>query len=319
MALYAFDGTWNSALVDDEVREEDDTNVVCFFEAYQGRKWYVPGPGTRRGRIGKTLGGVAGAGARGRLEEACKALAAAFRAGDSTIDIVGFSRGAAIALDFANLIHDQGVRDPDTDERIAAADVEIRFVGLWDTVGAFGVPYGQLLFQRVNLGHKLRIPANVQHAYHALAMDERRQAFRPTRQLGAYEVWFRGVHSDVGGGNGNAGLAAITLRWMLCKAQAVGLPIAADALTTYEALMDPNAALVPAKDFIPNGWREFWDDDRVHYSASDRDGHNNAPAHLLRESAADEQVALACAALPKRKAPKEARVLGKITGIFVDS
>src|SRR5262245_15588305 len=205
MALYAFDGTWNSSVVDDDIQSADDTNVVRFYEAYNGSKWYVSGPGTRLGKIGRGVGGLTGAGAHDRLEEAYVALVKAVRAGDTTIDIIGFSRGAAIALDFANLIHDTGIVDPETDE-VLAKDVPIRFLGLWDVVGSFGVPFGQLLFQRLNVGHKLSVPDNVQFAHHALAMDERRQSFRPTRQINAYEVWFRGVHSDVGGGNGNVGL-----------------------------------------------------------------------------------------------------------------
>ena len=305
MALYAFDGTWNSSVVDDEVQSADDTNVVRFYEAYNGSKWYVSGPGTRLGKAGRAVGGLTGAGARDRVEEAYKALAAAYRNGDTTIDIVGFSRGAAIALDFANLIHDNGILDADTEE-VLAKDVPIRFVGLWDVVGSFGIPFGELLFQRLNLGHRLRVPENVEYAYHALAMDERRQSFRPTRQLNSYEVWFRGVHSDVGGGNGNVGLGSIALRWMLCKATAAGLPIAAEAIPACEALINSRAALVHPKDVVENVYREFRNGDRVHYSVSDRAGHNNAPANCTRESEADEIAAVALATLLETKRPRPA-------------
>ncbi len=303
MALYAFDGTWNSAVVDDGAEGVDDTNVVRFYEAYDGRKWYVSGPGTRLGKIGKAVGGLTGVGARDRLEEAYRALVDTYDEGDRTIDIVGFSRGAAIALDFANLIADKGLRHPDTDA-VIVEDVPIRFVGLFDVVGAFGIPFGQLLFQRINLGHKLRVPGNVQYAYHALALDERRQSFRATRQLQAYEVWFRGVHSDVGGGNGNNGLSSIALRWMLCKAQAAGLPILAEATAACAARIDLEAALVHPKDVVADAYREFWDDDRVHYSVSDRVGHNNPPPDCLRESEADEREGIACARLPARTPPR---------------
>ena len=68
--------------------------------------------------------------------------------------------------------------------------------------------------------------------YHALALDEARQAFRPTRVKGGCEVWFRGVHSDVGGGNDNHALNDITLRWMLRKAIVSGLPMVADCIAT---------------------------------------------------------------------------------------
>ncbi len=312
MALYAFDGTWNSSIVDDDAQGPDDTNVVRFYEAYQGRKWYVSGPGTRLGQIGKSVGGLIGAGARDRVEEAYKALVDTYRQGDTTIDIVGFSRGAAIALDFANLINDDGIRDPASDE-VIAKEAPIRFVGLWDVVGAFGIPFGQLVFQRLNLGHKLRVPANVQYAYHALALDERRQSFRPTRQLNAYEVWFRGVHSDVGGGNGNSGLASIALRWMLCKAKAADLPIPDERISACDALMKPAAALVPPKDVVANAYRELWEGDRVHHTVSERANHNNAPAHYPREMESDERVGMLRAKLPARKPPR--RIAGKLDAI----
>lgn len=294
MALYAFDGTWNSSVVDDDVQAADDTNVVAFYEAYRGPKWYVSGPGTRLGAIGKRIGGLTGAGARTRLEEAYRALAAAYAQGDTEIDVVGFSRGAAIALDFANLVHENGIQDPATGDAIAIG-VSIRFVGLWDVVGSFGVPLGPRLFQRLDLGHRLSVPENVQYAYHALALDERRQSFRPTRQTNAYEVWFRGVHSDVGGGNGNAGLASIALRWMLCKAAKVGLPIAEDAIARAQRLIDCDAALVHPKDLVPNDFRDVLPGDRIHYSVRDRPGHHNAPRGCQRESEADELQVIACA------------------------
>ncbi|HET7160342.1 MAG TPA: DUF2235 domain-containing protein [Burkholderiales bacterium] len=299
MSLYAFDGTWNSAVVDDGEEGEDDTNVVLFFDAYQGRKWYVSGPGTRLGKLGKAVGGFMGAGARERVEEAYTQLCADYAAGDTTIDIVGFSRGAAIALDFANLINDRGIRDSATDA-VIANNVSIRFLGLWDVVGSFGIPVGEQLFQKINLGHTLSVPENVEYAFHALAMDDRRQSFRPTRQLQAYEVWFRGVHSDVGGGNGNTGLSCIALRWMLCKAQAAGLPIDAAAIEARSGKMNPDAPLCLPKDLIENAPREFWPGDLIHYSATDRSGHNNAPANYPRETRADELRAVARASLPPR-------------------
>lgn len=304
MSLYAFDGTWNSAVIDDGQEGKDDTNVVLFYEAYQGRKWYVSGPGTRLGKLGKALGGVMGAGARERLQEAYKQLCTDYEAGDTTIDIVGFSRGAAIALDFANLIKDRGIRESATDA-VIANNVPIRFLGLWDVVGSFGIPVGERLFQKINLGHTLSVPGNVEYAFHALAMDDRRQSFRPTRQLSAYEVWFRGVHSDVGGGNGNAGLSCIALRWMMCKAKAAGLPIDAAAINARSGKINPDAPLCLPKDLIENAAREFWPDDRIHYSVTDRPHHNNAPAANSRETRADELLAVARASLPSRAPPKK--------------
>ncbi len=92
----------------------------------------------------------------------------------------------------------------------------VRFLGVWDVVAAFGIPINLgFNFNRINLGYKLGLSKGVKYCYHALALDEARQAFRPTRLQGGCEVWFRGVHSDVGGGNNNHALNDITLRWML--------------------------------------------------------------------------------------------------------
>jgi hypothetical protein len=66
-----------------------------------------------------------------------------------------------------------------------------------------------------------------------MALDESRALFQLTRlspenapaPAWLQEVWFKGVHSDVGGGNGNPGLNSISLNWMYEKAKLHGLPI----------------------------------------------------------------------------------------------
>lgn len=299
MSLYAFDGTWNAATLNDDVEQENETNVANFHDAYREQKWYVSGPGTRRGKLGRALGGGLGMGSFERVGEAYDELCKRFAAGDTAIDIVGFSRGAALALDFANKIQDAGIR------RVASKQViedkpEIRFLGLWDVVGSFGVPIGKI-FQKVNLGHKLYLPESVEYCFHAMAMDERRQTFRITRLLNAYEVWFRGVHSDVGGGNGNVGLSSIALRWMLRKAKAAGLPIEEAVITSRDDRIDATAPLRLPKDAIPNEYRGFLKKDRFHYTVSERPGHSNAPQDCSRESQDDEARATRLGELPQRQ------------------
>ena len=104
MALYAFDGTGNR----DNPVDKKDTNVVKFFGAYKdgytknGENFYKSGVGTRWGLIGRVVGSIFGAGGQRRLKEAKEALKKNFRKGDKDIDIIGFSRGAALALEFAN-------------------------------------------------------------------------------------------------------------------------------------------------------------------------------------------------------------------------
>lgn len=263
MALYAFDGTWNSEKTEDVATEateyDGNTNVVKFKDAYEGPRFYIKGVGTRLGRFGRFFGGAFGIGGRSRLEEAREALQSNLAAGDREIDVVGFSRGAALAASFARRVHKEH-----------GSDLPIRFVGLWDLVASFGIPIslGPIKFQELNLGYKFDVPASVRHYYHALALDERRQSFRPTRLIGAHEVWFRGAHSDVGGGNGNLGLNCIALCWMLRKAVASGVPIKASAITSAATGSVPACAVRWPQDVIKNKMRALLPDDRFHYTVT---------------------------------------------------
>ena len=106
MALYAFDGTWNTKK-DKEDETHHNTNVVKLHAAYEKasgeKQYYVEGVGTRWDMIGAALGGVFGLGERPRLNEAYTRVCenwAAPGGGDRLIDIIGFSRGSATALDF---------------------------------------------------------------------------------------------------------------------------------------------------------------------------------------------------------------------------
>jgi hypothetical protein len=279
MALYAFDGTWNSEK--DAGRYDLNTNVVRFKDLYAGTKFFYKGVGTKHGTLGKILGGAFGVGGHERIEEAKRDIEKQFNAGDRAIDIVGFSRGAALAVDFANVIGDDGVKINGVTEK-----PPIRFLGVFDIVAAFGIPINLpgFNFNRINLGYKLTLPKAVQSCYHALALDEARQAFRPTRVQGGYEVWFRGVHSDIGGGNNNHALNDITLRWMLRKAIATGLPMAADCVATGCARVDINGKIGENFDPIHNRAREPKPGDRYHYTVATRPKCVNPPDPCERET-----------------------------------
>src|SRR5262249_4107610 len=154
-----------------------------------------------------------GLGVLPRLNEAYAHLCQGWDEGDHVIDVVGFSRGAATTLDFCHLVQDRGIRRPGSDE-VVEPNPEIPFLGVWDPVAAFGL--GLLGNVALNIGHHLSLPKRgLRYCFHAIALDERRLAFLPTRLEGAYEVWFRGVHSDIGGGNENRGLNDVTLAWMM--------------------------------------------------------------------------------------------------------
>jgi hypothetical protein len=288
MALYAFDGTWQEGKTGDDPKFTN-TNVFRFFETYKKRSGtsdvYVPGIGTRFDAIGHALGGAFGIGELPRLLESYQSLCANWANGDHVIDILGFSRGAATTLDFCHIIQERGIRRPGTDV-VVEPTPQIRFLGVWDVVASFG--FGNLGNQLLNFGHHLHLPkANLQYCFHAMALDERRPSFINTRLPGACEVWFRGVHSDVGGGNGNRPLNDAALRWMMSKGKAAGLPFEdADIPQPVTAALQPNAA-----GKLPLKTRLISAVDRCHYTVAPLPDWENPPDTCPRETAADEQTA----------------------------
>ncbi|MCZ6581541.1 MAG: DUF2235 domain-containing protein [Nitrospirae bacterium] len=270
MALYAFDGTGNK----DNPGDGKDTNVLKFSTAYQdgyrgsGDCFYVEGVGTRWGIVGKFLGSIFGAGGQKRVREAMKALKRNFNKGDTRIDIIGFSRGAALALEFANEILEEGVH--------GVKEPPIRFLGIWDTVASFGIPGNN-----INLGFHLTVPSNVGTCCHAIALDERRFSFPLTRvvqnaytgrkQRNIREVWFRGYHSDVGGGNSNQGLSSISLTWMFGRAKTCQIRIPDLHFNRHAALRKPDGPCKkPGMDLKANKKRSILLTDVVHESVSRR-------------------------------------------------
>src|SRR5215510_146638 len=189
MALYAFDGTWDD--------KDNNTNVLKFYLAYEANRpsplnRYLTGVGTHVSFLGRLAGGLFGAGEGTKVDEAYGYFKDAF-AVDPVIDIVGFSRGAATALDFANRVYKARVKDGTG--RVVAPT--IRFLGLWDVVAAFGIASLGFYFSELNFGHHLTLPrTRLQFCFHAMALDERRTSFFVTRVRRGYEVWFRGAHSD---------------------------------------------------------------------------------------------------------------------------
>jgi hypothetical protein len=128
-------------------------------------------------------------------------------------------------------------------------DADIRFIGVWDTVGALGLPDKLVIPALRGIDSKLReewfgfldteLSPRVNAACHALAIDERREPFLPTlwtdaRGLpprinqagsGVKQVWFAGAHSNVGGGYADTGLSDIALTWMARAAAQQGLSV----------------------------------------------------------------------------------------------
>ena len=272
MALYAFDGTWN----EDEQVENQDTNVVRFTELYAGLDVeYLEGVGTRWGAIGRAMGGLFGLGGRTRIDEMYDDLCENWQEGDREIDIIGFSRGAALAVHFANKIAEDGIKLKAGDR----VNASIRFLGLWDIVGSFGLALNNVMdFQEINLGWDIdSVSGVVKSCGHAMALDERRESFGVTRlnpggdKPGITEIWFRGVHSDIGGGNSNEGRSNIALNWMLDQALAAGVPINRNKrLKERYAFIDPMAKVSENSDVKRDKRREVLDGDQYHPTASGR-------------------------------------------------
>ncbi|KAF2768493.1 hypothetical protein EJ03DRAFT_352209 [Teratosphaeria nubilosa] len=109
------------------------------------------------------------------------------------------------------------------------ATIPIKAIGVWETVGSLGIPVSPW-FQRIGFPLVLRfyrfyntdLGSNVENAFQALALDEKRAAYRPTlwqklpgMQANLKQTWFPGVHSNVGGGYLDSGLSNNTLAWMM--------------------------------------------------------------------------------------------------------
>lgn len=138
------------------------------------------------------------------------------------------------------------------------------------------------------------MPGAVQKCYHAMALDERRGNFEPTRVKSPRggpstegrleEVWFRGVHSDVGGGQ-SIGLSSITLCWMIKRALSDGLPIDEVELGRFEALRNPDASISENFDPKKDPARKIKPTDLVHETVRARGNaggmeHNDPPSGL---------------------------------------
>jgi uncharacterized protein (DUF2235 family) len=116
--------------------------------------------------------------------------------------------------------------------------IEIEFLGLWDTVSAYGMPIAELkpvinwLFWPMDFAD-LKLSGQVKRACHALSLDDERTTFHPivwdrtseADQRRITQVWFAGVHSNLGGGYPEDQLSLVSLDWMMHHAQEAGLKL----------------------------------------------------------------------------------------------
>jgi RHS repeat-associated protein len=257
LILFAFDGTGN-----DESDRALFSNVVRFRDLYasdEGLAFYITGPGTEDPRSGIQHpwyqgGNLADAGASFTGRERIAFLINDLRrladgTSDETvidIDVVGFSRGAAQARDFANQV--AGATRNNWYEYTNAAGarqcqrVNLRFMGLFDTV--LSVHRGSY-----NLG----IPEAFSHVAHAVAMNEYRNLFPgesiaqgqfssvPVPGQVRIERGFLGAHSDIGGSFADGDLAKVALVWMVNQATAAGVQM--NALSSAQTTIIPNPVI----------------------------------------------------------------------------
>ena len=207
--------------------------------------------------LDKISGGAFGHGLDQNIVDAYRFLVYNYNEGDEVF-LFGFSRGAYTARSTAGMIRKCGLlrkqhaglvaaayelyrkRDASPDEAESTSfraqyswpAFRIDMLGVWDTVGSLGIPLTGLRFltRQGKQFHDTKLSRSIKRAYHAVAIDERRGAFKPTLwetqpdhgQI-VEQAWFSGVHSDVGGGYEERRLANITFQWMAKRAYDAGL------------------------------------------------------------------------------------------------
>ena len=240
--------------------------------------YYDPGVGTggweyneESSTLRATSDQATGYGLQKNVEDAYRYLMTSYEEGDN-VYLFGFSRGAFTVRSLAGMLYKCGLLETeainlleyaskmyntDGNDDIAqrfretfTRNCPVYFIGVWDTVESLALNAGKRF-------HDARLNPEVKYGFHALAIDEKRSQFQPSlwaesniqAQQTIEQVWFAGVHSDVGGWYDERGLANITLHWMLGKAKACGLRVEKNKLTGYKR---------DAHDKIHQSYSGFW-------------------------------------------------------------
>ena len=275
------DGTWNSP--DDEDRgSRRPTNISKISRAIlpvNDRNesqivFYDEGVGTSWGQ--KFLGGITGLGLSANILECYRFLSDNYQENDD-IYLFGFSRGAFTSRSLCGFIDKVGIvtkadvyylpdlyrlyrqsaSDATVEEfcqskSISRFRARIKMLGVFDTVGALGIPIGGLndVLNDLEIAnfqfHDVSLSPIVDHAYHALAIDERRLPFKPSlwnaipanSETVMEQRWFTGVHSNIGGGYRPDGLANIALHYMVEKAKECDLQFDSEYLEFFTPVVE---------------------------------------------------------------------------------
>ena len=259
------DGTWNRP--EKDLGKDHPTNILKLARAVRPvdnqstpqQVFYDWGVGSYYDPL---IGGATGKGINKNIMDDYRYLVQNYSPGDELF-LFGFSRGAYTIRSLCGLINNCGIlKRPDAQliqqafdhykkpgkayhpdgeaslafrAKHAHPSREIKFVGVWDTVGALGIPFSFLgLLDKKDEFYDTKIGPNIRMARHAMAIDEVRSDFQPTiwkprPGLDLKQVWFAGVHSNIGGSyapDDDGGLLSdIPLKWMIKEARHAGLGV----------------------------------------------------------------------------------------------
>jgi uncharacterized protein (DUF2235 family) len=277
-----------------------NSNVVKIFNVLEKNTprqatYYDPGVGTPSTydafnpvtrKIQYVLGQSFGYGLNQNIMDAYAFLMKTYEEGDR-LYFFGFSRGAYTVRALAGLINTCGLLYAHSENLIAetmriyhdrkageiavnfkktfSRNCTIHFLGLWDTVSSVGWVYNPVTLQGTSNNESV---VNVRHA---IAIDERRAFFRQNlwgsrfeKQQDIRQVWFSGVHSDVGGSypENVSNLSNISLEWMIVEAMGKGLLFDEEKLETIKSHLQKNTEpyLQDLNVSLSGGWliAEYW-------------------------------------------------------------
>ncbi len=270
-----------------------NTNVYKLFNMILDRSseqvaFYDRGLGTGWRKL---TGNAGGRGFSKNILECYEFIFDNYQAGDK-IFLFGFSRGAATMRSLSGFIHLFGILPKSRRELIMRAFkiyrinkdtkrerkakefvarhhtmwTKIKFLGVWDTVAALGLPLKSVdvVVDKIpgwkHKFHNFKLSESVENAYQALALDDERRTFHPVlwepkirKEQTMQQVWFCGMHTDVGGGYKESQLSDIALEWIVQKAVEHGLEIYKKSKD--ERKPDPNGTM---HDSRGSGWKKLY-------------------------------------------------------------
>jgi uncharacterized protein (DUF2235 family) len=264
---------------------DHNTNVVELYsvavKSNEQITFYAAGVGTGGWEYEEKFGSLkakhdlaTGEGLQKNVEDAYRFLMSYYEEGDR-VYLFGFSRGAFTARALAGMLYKVGLLRSNNDNLLEYASkiynnkdnkysdaivagfrstfcrpCAAYFIGVWDTVESLVLNAGKRFYN-------CQLNPETKFGYHALSIDEKRKDFPPclwdeTQKVEGQtieQVWFPGVHSDVGGWYDERGLSNAALLWMIKKAQAGGMEVDMNRVASYKS--NPH-------DKIHESYEGFW-------------------------------------------------------------